>query len=147
MGFFDYVSDIYSSLSIQSVEADAGDDYSSSKDQQGGGRGTAEQTGDATTRGGVSTKSPVAGTDEESASEAEVNKQDVKKSEDSSEKGQVAGAGGNASGQVGADNAGPHGGSVGKDDDEEEEEEEDAEEEEEEEDEPVDPKPQLEEGT
>ncbi|THW49196.1 Non-heme 11 kDa protein of cytochrome bc1 complex [Aureobasidium pullulans] len=153
MGIFDYVSDLYSSLSIQSCEAEIQDDmkyasgdFNSDKDQQNG-MGTAEQTRGATTRGGVSLSTPAAGTDEESDSEAEANKQDAKKPEPSNEKGHTPGEGGAASGQVGADNAGPHGGPVGKqdDDDEEEEEEEEDEEEEEEEDEPEDPKPKIEE--
>ena len=151
MGIFDYVSDLYSSLSVQSCEAEVQDDhkyasgdFNSSKDQQNG-MGTAEQTRGATTRGGVSLDTPAAGTNEESGSEAEANKQDAKKPESSGEKGHVAGDGGAASGQVGSDNAGPHGGPVGKqDDDEDEEEEED--EDEEEEDEPEDPKPKIEEG-
>jgi ubiquinol-cytochrome c reductase subunit 6 len=151
MGIFDYVSDLYSSLSVQSAEAEVQDDlkyasgdFNSGKDHQK--LGTAEQTRGATTRGGVSLDTPAAGTNEESDSEAEANKEDAKKPESSGEKGHVAGDGGAASGQVGADNAGPHGGPVGKQDDDEEEEEED-EDEEEEEDEPEDPKPKIEEGT
>jgi ubiquinol-cytochrome c reductase subunit 6 len=151
MGIFDYVSDLYSSLSVQSCEAEVQDDhkyasgdFNSSKDQQNG-MGTAEQSRGATTRGGVSLDTPASGTAEESDSEAEANKQDVKKPEPSSEKGHTPGEGGAASGQVGAANAGPHGGPVGKGDDDEEEEDED--EEDEEEDEPEDPKPKLEEGT
>lgn len=151
MGIFDYVSDLYSSLSVQSCEAEVQDDlkyasgdFNSSKDQQNG-MGTAEQTRGATTRGGVSTSVPAAGTNEESDSEAEVNKQDAKKPEPSNEKGHTPGEGGAASGQVGPDNAGPHGGPVGKQDDDEDEEEED--EDEEEEDEPEDIKPKIEEGT
>lgn len=150
MGIFDYVSDLYSSLSVQSCEAEVQDDhkyasgdFNSSKDQQNG-MGTAQQSRGATTKGGVSLDTPASGTDEESDSEADANKQDAKKPEGSSEKGHTPGEGGAASGQVGADNAGPHGGPVGKDDDEGEEEEE---EDEEEEDEPEDLKPKLEEGT
>lgn len=156
MGFFDYVSDIYSSLSIQSVEAEAGEagddqkyasgDFNSSKDQQGG-MGTAEQSRGGATRGGVSTSSPASGTDEESDSEAEVNKQDAKKPEASSEKGHTPGDGGEKSGQVGATNAGPHGGPVKAASDDDEEEEDEEEEEEEEEEEPEDIKPKIEEGT
>lgn len=151
MGFFDYVTDLYSAITIQPCEAEvqedqkyASGDFNSSKDQQNG-MGTAQQSRGATTKGGVSTSSPASGTDEESADEAEANKADAKQPEPSNEKGHVAGSGGDASGQVGADNAGPHGGSVGKDDDDEDEEEEDEDEEEEEE--PEDPKPKLEEGT
>lgn len=155
MGFFDYVSDIYSSLSIQTVEADAGEDqkyasgdFNSSKDQQTG-TSSAEHSGRTTTKGGASTSTPASGTDEESADEAEVNKADAKKSEGSDEKGHTPGEGGEASGQVGADRAGPHGGPVGNKaatNEDEQEEEGEEEEEEEEDDEPVDPKPKLEEG-
>ncbi|GAB7350476.1 hypothetical protein MBLNU459_g1072t1 [Dothideomycetes sp. NU459] len=151
MGFFDYVSDLYSSLSIQSVEAETQDDhkyasgdFNSSKDQQGGGMGTAQQDRGAATKGGASTSVSHSGTNEESAAEKEANDADAKKPEENDEKGHTPGDGGAKSGQVGADNAGPHGGPVGAaDDDDEEEEAED--EEEEEEDEPVDPKPLIEE--
>jgi len=154
MGFFDYVSDIYSSLTIQPTYADvqedlhsASGDFNSSKDQQGG-MGTAQQSRGATTKGGVSTDSPAAGTDEESASEKEVNEQDAKKPEPSDEPGHKPGDGGEGSGQVGAENAGPHGQhasrSVREGDDEEESA--DEEEEAEDEDEPVDPMPKLIEG-
>lgn len=159
MGFFDYVSDLYSSLSIQSVEAETSDDtktqddlkyasgdFNSSKDQNGG-MGTAQQSRGAATKGGASTSVPHSGTDEESDEEAEVNKADAKKPEPSGEKGHTPGDGGSGSGQVGPDNAGPHGGPVGPaGDDEDDSEGGDDEEDEEEEDEPVDPKPQLEEG-
>ena len=159
MGFFDYVSDLYSSVSFQPVEAEERDarqfegpidtsgSQNSSKDTRSGGVGTAEHDRDATTFGGASLKSPAAGTDEESASEAEANKEDAAKAaskQGESSKGHTPGEGGEGSGQVGADNAGPHGGPVGASDVDEEEEE-DAEEEEEEE-EPEDPKPALEEG-
>ncbi|KAL1297341.1 hypothetical protein AAFC00_004887 [Neodothiora populina] len=129
MGFFDYVSDMYSSLSIQTVEAEASEDqkyasgdFNSSKDQTGG-TGTAQQRGGAATGGGASTSTPASGTDEESSDEAEVNKADAKTSGGSGEKGHTPGDGGEGSGQ-----------------DEEEEEEE-----EEEDDEPVDLKPKFEE--
>jgi ubiquinol-cytochrome c reductase subunit 6 len=154
MGIFDYVSDLYSSLSVQSAEAEVQDDLKYASGDLNSGEdhqklGTAEQTRGATTRGGVSLDSPAAGTDEESGAEAEANKQDARKPEASNEKGHVAGSGGEGSGQVGADNAGPHGGPVGKqtDDDDEEEEEEAEDEDDEEEDEPEDPKPKIEEGT
>ena len=157
MGWFDYVSDIYSSISIQSAAADvqedmhsASGDFNSSKDQQGGGMGTAQQDRGATTKGGASLATPASGTDEESADEAEANKADAKKSDAEPEAGHRPGdeSGKAAAGQVGADNAGPHGGPVGKQDDDEEEEDSggDDDEEEEEEDEPVDPMPKLVEG-
>lgn len=155
MGFFDYVNDLYSSLSVQSAYADASDDqhsasgdFNSSKDQQGGGMGTAQQSRGATTRGGVSTATPASGTDEESDSEAEINKQDEKGPTGESDPGHKPGDGGEGSGQLGAANAGPHGGPVGKqsDDDDEEESGGDDDEEEEDEDEPVDPMPKIEEG-
>lgn len=85
--------------------------------------------------------------------EAEVNKQDAAKKTPSENQGQghKPGEGGEASGQVGPEGAGPHGGPVkaAADDSEEggdDEEEAADEEEEEEEEEPEDPKPKLEEG-
>lgn len=158
MGFFDYVSDLYSSLSIQSLEAETADDhkdqddhkfasgdFNSSKDQQGG-VGSAQHSRGATTRGGVSTAVPHSGTDEESDEEKEANKDQVRKPATSDEKGHTPGDGGEGSGQVGADKAGPHGGPVtaAQDDDDEEG---GDDEEEEEEDEPEDIQPKLEEGT
>jgi ubiquinol-cytochrome c reductase subunit 6 len=152
MGIFDYVSDLYSSLSIQSAEAEVQDDLKYASGDMNSGKdhqklGTAEQTRGATTRGGVSLDTPAAGTNEESGAEAEANKQDAKKPEPSNEKGHVAGSGGEGSGQVGSDNAGPHGGPVGKQTDDEDEEEEAEDEDDEEEDEPEDIKPKIEEGT
>jgi len=158
MGFFDYVSDLYSSVSFQPVDAEERDarqfegpidtsgTQNSGKDTRNGGIGNAEHDRGATTFGGASLSSPAAGTDEESSSEAEANKEDAAKAaskQGESAKGHTPGEGGEASGQVGADNAGPHGGPVGASDDDEEDEEE---EEEEEEEEPEDPKPALEEG-
>lgn len=153
MGFFDYVSDIYSSLSIQSASADvqedmhsASGDFNSSKDQKGD-VGTAQHDRGAAVKGGVSTNLKHSGTDEESSAEKEVNEADAKQPEESSEAGHKPGDGGSGSGQVGADNAGPHGGPVGKGgDDDEDEPEEEEDEEEEEDDEPVDPKPKIEAG-
>lgn len=159
MGFFDYVNDLYSSLSIQSAAADVQESMASQSDaepnstkDQKGAVGTAQHDRGSTTRGGVSLDTPASGTDEESASEKEVNEQDQKKGGSGDVKGHTPGDGGEGSGQVGADNAGPHGKSVktGKDGNEtpeEDEPEEDAdEEEEEEEDEPVDPMARLHEG-
>jgi ubiquinol-cytochrome c reductase subunit 6 len=160
MGFFDYVSDLYSSVSFQPVDAEEPDarqfqgpvdtsgTQNSGKDARNGGVGTAEHDRGATTSGGASLSSPAAGTDEESPEEAEVNKADAAKAaskQGESAKGHTPGEGGEASGQVGADNAGPHGGPVGASDDDEEEDDEEEEEEEEEE-EPEDIKPRLEEG-
>ncbi|KAK4946120.1 Cytochrome b-c1 complex subunit 6, mitochondrial [Elasticomyces elasticus] len=153
MGFYDYLNDLYTALTPQEAYAEVQDDmkYASGdlndgRDQQGGGIGTAQQDRGATTKGGASLSSPVAGTDEEGSEEAEANKEDAKKPEDSGEKGHTPGDGGEASGQVGAANAGPHGGPVGKDTDEDEEEEggDAKDEEEEDDDEPQDPKPRLE---
>jgi len=154
MGWFDYVSDLYSSISVQSASADVQEDMkyasdaepNSGKDQQGGGMGTVHQDRGSTTRGGVSMSVPHSGTGEESSEEAEANKSDVKKSEGRPEKGHTPGdeGGKEAAGQVGSQNAGPHGGPVGKQSDDDDEEE--ADEEEEEEDEPVDPMPGLIEG-
>ena len=156
MGWFDYVSDLYSSVSIQSAAADVQDsmgkasgDFNDSSDTTSGGKGNAQQRGGAATTGGASTASPVSGTDEESSAEAEINKADAKGPEDSGEKGHKPGddSGKAAAGQVGAGNAGPHGGPVGKQSDDEDEEDEGGDdEEEEEEDEPVDPKPEIEAG-
>lgn len=166
MGFFDYVSDLYSALTIEPVyaEAEAGGsgstrsdsedqkfasgDFNSGKDQRGGqsgGLGQAEQTRGATVKGGASTGSP-ASYEQESGDEAEANKADAKKDtgeQDGGAAGHRPGSGGEASGQVGPESAGPHGGAVGtkanEDEDEDEEEEED-------EDEPKDLKPIIEEG-
>ncbi|GAB7340521.1 hypothetical protein MBLNU457_6940t1 [Dothideomycetes sp. NU457] len=152
MGWFDYVSDIYSSISVQSAAADVQEDMkhasdpepNSDKDQQGGGMGTAQQRSGSTTRGGVSMSVPHSGTEEESSEEADVNKSDLAKPQGEAPKGHTPGeqGGGEAAGQVGAANAGPHGGPVGKQSDDDEEDEE-ADEDEEEEDEPVDPMPGL----
>lgn len=166
MGFFDYVSDLYSSLSIQDAYADdrqaearqfegpvdTSGEQSDGKDVARGGMGTAHQRGGAGVQGGVSTKTPASGTDEESESEKEANEGTASsakgRSSGEADKGHSPGEGGAASGQrAGAHEAGPYGGPVkaaAKDEDEEEEEEE--EEDEEEDDEPVDPKQQLEEG-
>jgi ubiquinol-cytochrome c reductase subunit 6 len=158
MGFFDYVNELYSSIAIQSASADVQDDmkhasgdFNDGKDQRSGGVGTAEHDRGATTKGGASLDSPAAGTDEESDAEAKENKKDAKKSDGESAPGHKPGDGGEKSGQVGPDRAGPHGGPVtaAKDDGDDEEEEEsggDDEEEEEEEDEPVDPMPKFVEG-
>nr|POE47226.1 cytochrome b-c1 complex subunit 6 [Quercus suber] len=153
MGWYDYISDLASSLTIQSVEAeqqtnagptDTSGEQSSGKDARSGGVGNAQHDRGATTRGGVSTASPASGSDEESDSEAEANKQDAK-SGGSGEKGQTPGSGDGYDLQ-GKDLKKEQG---VKDDDEEEEEagedEDEEEEEEEEDDEPVCPKDKLEE--
>ncbi|EMC98504.1 hypothetical protein BAUCODRAFT_32556, partial [Baudoinia panamericana UAMH 10762] len=159
MGWYDYLSDLTSSLTlVGTAHADAsttpgghegpsnptGED-SDAKDTSDGGMGTAQHRG-ATTQGGASLSSPAAGTDEESGSEKEANEADAEKQQakqGESAPGHKPGDGGDASGQVGAKSSGPHGGPTkAADDDEEEEADED---EEEEEDEPVDPKVKLEE--
>ncbi|KAI9714364.1 MAG: hypothetical protein M1820_000325 [Bogoriella megaspora] len=159
MGLSDFFSDLYSSLTVQSVYAEepsgnpeaeppSGEmnDPSTVSGQHGGAH-TAQQRGTAAVKGGASTKSPASGTDEESPEEAEVNKQDLKKGGDSGEPGHKPGSGGEGSGQVGPDRIFPD---KGGDDDKEEggEDEggdEEEEEEEEEEDEPEDPLPKLQE--
>ncbi|QIW99432.1 hypothetical protein AMS68_004950 [Peltaster fructicola] len=140
MGFFDYVADLYSAISATEVEAeerqysqgptDKSGQQSDSNDTRQGGVGTAEHDRDATTRGGVSTKTPHAGTDEESAEEKEVNTADAEKANS-----RTASSDGDADVSRG-DKAAPS-----TDDDEE-----DAEEgKRRNEDEPSDPKPKLEE--
>jgi ubiquinol-cytochrome c reductase subunit 6 len=138
MGFFDYVSDLYSSVSFQPVEAeerqfeggptDTSGTQNSGKDARSGGMSTAEHGRGATTQGGASLSSPAAGTDEEGEDEAEANKEDASK----------------AASRQGESEKGHTPGESASDDDEEEAE--DEEEEEEEEEEPEDPKPALEEG-
>jgi len=169
MGWYDYLSDLASSLSVQSAHAeedarqfegitDRSGEQNVGKDTTSGGIGTAQHDRGATTRGGVSTATPASGTDEESSSEKEANEADAEKAKSKggeAEKGHTPGEGGEKSGQTGADNAGPHGGSVkqgvaSSDDDdvggEDEEGGDDAEEDEEEEEEPEDPKDKLEAG-
>lgn len=152
MGWFDYVSDVYSSFSIQGASADiqnsmekASGDFNDGKDQTA--LGTAQQTRGASVRGGVSTNVPHSGTDEESESEKEVNEQDVKSSSPS-EPGHVPGSdeAKTAAGQVGKENAGPHGGPVGPDSEANTGDEAD-EDEDEDDDEPVDPKIKIEAGS
>lgn len=140
MGLFDYVADLYSSLSIATAEAeerqyagpeDNSGEQSNSKDTRSGGIGTAQHDRDATTRGGVSTKSPASGTDEESDEEAEVNAEDAEKAKGRASEPEGKTQGGDANATA---------------DDEEDGDAEDAEEEEEDEEEPEDPKPKFEEG-
>ncbi|PSK42715.1 putative ubiquinol-cytochrome C reductase hinge protein [Elsinoe australis] len=156
MGWFDYVSDLMSSVTIQSAEADIQDDmhsasgdFNSSKDQKGD-IGTAQHERGSAVKGGVSTNTPHAGTNEESESEKEANKDAANVKAGESDPGHKPGSEGGkeAAGQVGSGSAGPHGGPVGKGDDDEEEggdEEEAEEEEEEEEEEPEDPMPKIQE--
>lgn len=158
MGWFDYVSDLMSSVTIQSAEADIQDDmhsasgdFNSSKDQKGD-IGTAQHERGSAVKGGVSTNTPHAGTNEESESEKEANKDAANVKAGESDPGHKPGSEGGkeAAGQVGSGSAGPHGGPVGKGDDDEEEggdEEEAEEEEEEEEEEPEDPMPKIQERT
>lgn len=152
MGWYDYITDLYSSVSINDVHAEVQDDmkhasgdFNDDKDETRDGKANPQQRGGAAITGGASTNSPVSGTDEESAGEKEANAQDVK-SGGSDAAGHKPGDGGEGSGQVGAANAGPHGGPVGKDDDDEEEEAGGDDEDEEEEEEPEDLKPKFEEG-
>lgn len=145
MGFFDYVSDLYSSLSVQSAEAeeqqqqfpggivDKSGEQSSGTDHTSGGIGHPEQDRGAAVKGGASTSTPALGGQDESDEEAEVNAQDKKTGSGSGEKGHTPGEGGEGSGQLGKDYV-PQ--KAGEDDEEEEEEE----------DEPEDIKPKLEEG-
>lgn len=143
MGFFDYVADVYSSISIKQVEAEEPDyqgqadksgEQSSSKDARSGGVGSAQHDRGATTRGGVSTSSPASGTNEESDSEKEANAEDADKA-----KSRSSDEDGDASSGKGAV---PDTDGDGEDEGEEAEEEE----EDEDDDEPKDPKPRLEEG-
>jgi len=159
MGFFDYVTDLYGSLSFQPAEAeerqfegpdDKSGQQASGKDTRSGGVGTAQHDRGATTKGGASLDVPHAGTDEESEDEKDANKDTAdsaaSRQSGETEKGHTPGEGGAGSGQKGAESSGPHGGPVraaAKDEDEDEDEDE---EEEEEDDEPVDPKGKLEEG-
>lgn len=167
MGWYDYFSDLATSLTIQPTYAeedarqfegplDKSGEQNSGKDASSGGIGTAQQDRGATTKGGVSLSTPASGTDEESGSEEEANKADAEKQKGKggeAAKGHTPGDGGDASGQVGPGSAGPHGGSVksgaadGGEEGENEEEgaDEGEEEEEEEEEEPEDPKQKLEE--
>ncbi|KAH9840351.1 cytochrome b-c1 complex subunit 6-like [Teratosphaeria destructans] len=174
MGWYDYLTDLASSFAPSDTHADqqhqspdptnpgpedTSHTQSSGKDARSGGIGTAQHDRDATTRGGVSTKSPHAGTNEESDSEKEANAATAgsaaSRNSGDPAKGHTPGEGSEASGQKGAEASGPHGGHVkggsAKADDAEEdeggddEEAEEEEEEEEEEDEPQDPKPALEE--
>jgi ubiquinol-cytochrome c reductase subunit 6 len=167
MGWLDYLSDLASSVTISSAYADQNDNISrgpedlagqmsqDSKDVQQGGKGTAQQRGEGATKGGASTSSPASGTDEESSSEKEANAADVSKKQATGgegEPGHKPGDGGEKSGQVGREGAGPHGGDVKsnagvtQEDKEEDDEEEADEDEEEEEEEPEDLKPKFEEG-
>ena len=173
MGFYDYITDLYSSLTIQDTLAesdkqfegptDTSGEQSKGSDTNAGGISTTQQRGGAAVKGGVSAGPGPSGTDEESAAEAEVNKEDLNKGgSGEGVKGHVAGEGGHSSGQRDTDSAGPHGGPLGEKakndakgtaagdsgagDDEEEAGGDDDEEEEEEEDEPEDLKPKLEEG-
>lgn len=138
MGLFDYVTDLYASLSVQAVEAeepvaDKSGEQSSGKDHTSGGIGSAQHDRGAAVRGGATTKTPAAAGQDENAEEAQANKQDATSDDDSGEKGHTPGEGGQKSGQLGTDYVNKAS-------------EEDAEEEEEEEEEPEDIKPKLEEG-
>jgi len=170
MGWYDYLSDLTSSLTVQSSYAeedarqfsgpvDKSGEQNAGKDASSGGIGTAQQDRGATTKGGVSLDTPASGTDEESSSEKEANEADAQKQKGKGgepEKGHTPGEGGAGSGQTGPGAAGPYGGSVksgaadggqegenqegGAEPDDEEEEEEEDEEE------PEDPKQKLEDG-
>ncbi|KAF2137629.1 uncharacterized protein K452DRAFT_291448 [Aplosporella prunicola CBS 121167] len=99
MGFADFFSDLYASVVPQDMMAEAPAEAtnadSSSEDQGSGKSTTAQQSGSAGTRGGVSSSGvPHAGTDEESDEEAEINKADAKGGDDEGAKGHVAGSGG-----------------------------------------------------
>lgn len=104
MGWFEYVSDLCSSVTIQSASAE-------SPDTSGVDRGSA-------VKGGASTSGKHSGTNEESDAEADVNKEDAKKATSRSE----------------SDDGGDDGGDDEEEQEEEEPEEEEEEEEEEPED-------------
>ncbi|KAK5114417.1 hypothetical protein LTR85_010240 [Meristemomyces frigidus] len=158
MSWYDYFTDLTSSLAIGTAYAeqsqatpndtDTAGDMSPGTDVKQGGMGTAQHDRGTTTRGGVSTDTPASGTDEESGSEKEANEADAEKQkgkggeEGPEAAGHKPGDGGEASGQTGPEASGPHGGHVKGGDEEEEEE---SDEEEEEEEEPEDPKTKLEE--
>ncbi|KAI7383920.1 hypothetical protein KC332_g16120, partial [Hortaea werneckii] len=124
MSWFNYLSDIASSFSTTAYAdqpqtnagpLDTSGEQSVGKDVRSGGVGTAQHDRDATTRGGASTKSPVAGSNEESGPEKEANAGDAAKAaakQGDGEKGHTPGEGGEASGQKGPEASGPHGGSV-----------------------------------
>jgi len=136
MGLFDYVTDLYASLSVQEVEAEGpvaekSGEQASGKDHTSGGIGSAQQDRGAAVRGGATTKTLAAAGQDENAEEAQANKQDATSDEDSGEKGHTPGEGGQKSGQLGTDYI-PNKAS-------------EEEEEEEEEEEPEDIKPKLEE--
>ncbi|KAI6838059.1 hypothetical protein KC340_g9508, partial [Hortaea werneckii] len=88
MSWFNYLSDIASSFSTTAYAdqpqtnagpLDTSGEQSVGKDVRSGGVGTAQHDRDATTRGGASTKSPVAGSNEESGPEKEANAGDAAK--------------------------------------------------------------------
>ncbi|KAI7171829.1 hypothetical protein KC324_g10856, partial [Hortaea werneckii] len=86
MSWFNYLSDIASSFSTTAYAeqsnagpVDTSGEQSVGKDVRSGGIGTAHHDRDATTRGGASTKSPVAGSNEESGPEKEANAGDAAK--------------------------------------------------------------------
>ncbi|KAF2089362.1 Non-heme 11 kDa protein of cytochrome bc1 complex [Saccharata proteae CBS 121410] len=95
MGFADFFSDLYASLSSPDACAEApSGDINDSSDQGSGKETTVQQSGNAPTRGGVSTKTPASGTDEESPEEAEANAADAKGGDDNAGEGHKAGSGG-----------------------------------------------------
>ena len=111
MGFFDYVSDLYASLSVQDAYADdrqaearqfegpvdTSGEQLDGKDQNKGGMPQAQHRGGAVS-GGASTSTPASGTDEESGSEKEANEEDSSKAagrtSGEGEKGHTPGEGG-----------------------------------------------------
>ncbi len=158
MGLYDFFSDLYAAVSVQDAHAEApSGDMNDSRNQGTGKSTTAQQSGEASLRGGASTKTPASGTDEQSSEEAEVNAADAGRQrerdggEEPPAQGHKPGTGGEASGQRGgfdrekARQAEPEDDEE-KGEDEEPEETAEAEEEEEEEEEPEDPKVKLEAG-
>lgn len=164
MGLSDFLSDLYSSLAMTPLHADApsggpsnaphsdphsdADTSGAMNDASNQGTGktaTVQQSGAGGVDGGVSNSTPHAGTDEESAAEADVNAQDQQKAgERTAEEpaaGHKPGDGGDASGQTGVPDRVKQNplNKMDEDDDVPEEEEDEDEE-------PQDLKPKLEEG-
>jgi ubiquinol-cytochrome c reductase subunit 6 len=140
MGWYDYLTDLTTSFTSStpyyaeapSKDEDVAGQMNEGKDASSGGKGTAQQDRDATTRGGASDSTPAgAGRYGESGEEEQANKADAEKAQARTSSG----------GEDGGDDGGEDEAEEGGDEEEEEE----AEEEEEEE-EPEDPKPKIEEG-
>jgi ubiquinol-cytochrome c reductase subunit 6 len=140
MGFFDFISDLYTTIGDHEAHAEAPSGENDPKDQSRGKSTTSEQTGAPSVRGGISSQSPAARSDEASSEEAEVNKADARGGGESEDPGHRPSKVGKDEDSAEEDGDGDGG------DKEEEEDEGEGEAEEEEEEEPQDPKLKLEEG-